>query len=306
LTLYRYRSEVLYLNSVLSLTRGNPAGPLAMLPQLRPESGSFTGVVPSENGKPSLIGQMFYASGERSAHLAFMAPVNASQSTSLPALFEGLASQAGAWGAFNLLAEVEELAPIFENLRRSGFCVFAWQRIWQLPPLGSGEGRPPNHWKPASPADEFAIRSLYQSLVPPLVQSAEPLSAHTPQGLVYHQDGEVLAYAEGIRGSRGIYFQPLIHPGTDCVRDLLDDLPYALPIHFFSRPVYMAIRSYHAWLESTMEEMGARVTPRQALLVKHLMSAQRVPATNKLLGVLEQHQAEPTAPMINNFSESKK
>jgi hypothetical protein len=294
------------LNSALALTRGNPAGPLAILAQMHLERGSFTGVVPRSNGEPPLIGQMIYVSGERSAHLSFMAPDNASQAAGLPALFEGLASQAGEWGAFNLLAEVEELAPIFENLRRAGFCVYAWQRIWQLPPLGSGEGRPPNHWKPASPVDEFAIRSLYQSLVPPLVQSAEPLSARTPQGLVYHQEGEVLAYAEGMRGPRGIYLQPVIHPGAECVPDLLDDLPYALPIHLFGRPVYIAIRSYQAWLESAMEEMHARVTPRQALFVKHLMSAQRVPVTNKRLGVLEQHQAEPTAPMINNFSESKK
>jgi len=294
------------LDSALALTRGNPAGPLAMLAQMRPECGSFTGVVPPANGEPPLIGQMIYVSGERSARLSFMAPDNASQAAGLPALFEGLANQAGEWGAFNLLAEVEELAPIFENLRRSGFCVYAWQRIWQLPPLGSGEGRPPNHWKPASPADEFAIRSLYQSLVPPLVQSAEPLSPRTPQGLVYHQEGEVLAYAEGVGGPRGIYLQPVIHPAAECVPNLLDDLPYALPIHFFGRPVYFAIRSYQAWLESAMEEMHARVTPRQALFVKHLMSAQRVPVTNKRLGVLEQHQVEPTAPMINNFSESKK
>jgi len=277
-----------------------------MLAHMRPESGSFTGVVPSSNTEPPLIGQMIYASGERSAHLTFMAPDNASQASGLPSLFEGLASQAGQWGAFNLLAEVEELSPIFENLRRSGFCVYAWQRIWQLPPLGSGEGRPPNHWRPALPVDEFAIRSLYQSLVPPLVQSAEPLSPRTPQGLVYHQEGEVLAYAEGIRGPRGIYLQPVIHPGADCVPELLDDLPYALPIHFFGRPVYYAIRSYQAWLESALEKMGARVTPRQALFVKHLMSPQRVPATNKLLGVLEQQSAQPNTPMINNFSESKK
>ena len=277
-----------------------------MLAHMRPESGSFTGVVPSSNAEPPLIGQMIYASGERSAHLTFMAPDNASQASGLPSLFEGLASQAGQWGAFNLLAEVEELSPIFENLRRSGFCVYAWQRIWQLPPLGSGEGRPPNHWRPALPVDEFAIRSLYQSLVPPLVQSAEPLSPRTPQGLVYHQEGEVLAYAEGIRGPRGIYLQPVIHPGADCVPELLDDLPYALPIHFFGRPVYYAIRSYQAWLESALEKMGARVTPRQALFVKHLMSPQRVPATNKLLGVWEQQSAQPNAPMINNFSESKK
>jgi hypothetical protein len=279
---------------------------MTMLAHMRAERGSFTGVVPESNGEPPLIGQIIYSSGERSAYLAFMAPDSASQAAGLPALFEGLASQAGEWGAFNLLAEAEELAPIFENLRRSGFCVYAWQRIWQLPPLGTGEGRPPNHWKPAAPVDEFAIRSLYQALVPPLVQSAEPLSPRTPQGLVYRQDGEVLAYAEGIRGPRGIYLQPVIHPGADCVPDLLDDLPYALPIHFFSRPVYYAIRSYQGWLDSALEGMGARVNPRQALFVKHLMSAQRVPATNKLLGVLEQHQAEPTAPMVHNFSENKK
>ena len=31
-------------------------------------------------------------------------------------------------------------------------------------------------WQPATSVDEMMIRNLYQSLVPPLVQSAEPLS----------------------------------------------------------------------------------------------------------------------------------
>ncbi len=46
-------------------------------------------------------------------------------------LLEHLAAQAGAWGAFHLLAEIEESSLALEGLRRSGFSVYAWQHIWK-------------------------------------------------------------------------------------------------------------------------------------------------------------------------------
>ena len=36
------------------------------------------------------------------------------------------------------------------------------------------------------------------------------------------------------------------------------------------RPIYMAIRSYQAWLENVLADLGGSAGPRQALMVKHL------------------------------------
>ena len=310
----RYRNQVLSLDSALSLTRGNPLGLMAALSHLNPRSDSFTGVVPASDCDPKLIGQMHfkaYTQGEHSARICFIAPSSAGDSRGISDLLDGLTCQAGDWGAFNLLAEAEEHHPIFENLRRSNFFVYAWQRIWRFVPSVQGERGVSNRWRTASPLDEIALHSLYQSLVPPLVQSAEPFIFHPHQGLVYCQDdanhhhGEVLGFIEGKHGPRGVYLQPIIHPDVENVRDLLADVLQALPALYRGRPVYIAVRSYQSWLEAALEEMHGQVAPRQALFVKHLASAQRVLAINKRL-VMEKHQAEPTAPMINNFRDFKK
>jgi len=301
---------VLCLDSALSLTRGNPLGLMAALSQLNPRSDTFTGVVPASDCDPKLLGQMTYTQGQRSARLSFIAPATAGDSPRISDLLDGLTCQAGDWGAFNLLAEAEEHHPIFENLRRSNFFVYAWQRIWQFGPSARVERGVSNRWRNASPLDEIALRSLYSSLVPPLVQSAEPFIFRHHQGLVYrqedsnHHDGEVLGFIEGRRGPRGVYLQPIIHPDVENVQNLLADLLQALPAYYLGRPVYFAVRSYQSWLEAALEEMHGQVAPRQALFVKHLASAQRVLATNKRL-VMEKHQAEPTAPMVNNYRKSR-
>ena len=304
MALVRYRNQVLSLDSALSLTRGNPVGLMGALSQLNPRRDSFTGVVPASDCDPKLIGQMCYTQGQRSARLSFMAPGDAGGSPGIADLLDGLTCQAGDWGAFNLLAEADEHHPIFENLRRSNFFVYAWQRIWRFMPSAQGKKGVSNRWRTASPLDEIALRSLYQALVPPLVQSAEPFIFRPHQGLVYRQNSEVMGFIEGRRGPRGVYLQPVIHPDVEDARGLLVDLLQSLPGLYQGRPVYIAVRSYQSWLEAALEELHGQVSPRQALFVKHLASAQRVLATNKRL-VLEKHQAEPTAPMVNNYSKTK-
>jgi hypothetical protein len=291
---------VLCLDSTRLLTRGSPVGPTALLDHLHPTRGVYTEVTPSCDGYPPLIGQMHYHMGQRSAHLSFIMPVSASSSPGLIALLERLAWQAGEWGAFNVRGDVDEHSPAFEGLRRAGFIVYAWQRIWKLPEPDSSNRVKSAQWQPAASGDELSIRNLYQALVPPLVQSAEPLPEHRIQGLVYRQQGEVHAYVETIYGPSGIYILPLIHPDVNNVIELLNNLPNNL-LSRIKRPVYLAVRSYQGWLDAPLEELKWQAAPRQALMVKHLAVGQRVLQTNHLRVVLEGRQVEPTAPMVNNI-----
>jgi hypothetical protein len=280
---------VLSLDSARLLTRGSPVGVAANLSWLHPAHGTYTGVSnSSEDG--DLFGQVNYAMGGRSAHLSFIAPGSRAGSPALVSLLDGLAWQAGDWGAFHLLGEVDELSPAFEGLRKAGFSVYAWQRIWQLPadPGPNGAASP---WQPVDSQCEQAVRSLYQMLVPPLVQSAEPLPARRLRGLVHRQQGEIMAYVEGVFGPRGIYLYPLVHPDLAGVDELLRALPAALA-PLLRRPIYLAARSYQAFLESALGDLDARCAPRQALMVKHLALAQRVPLNVRLVQV-EGRQAEP-------------
>jgi len=260
----------------MSLTRGNPVGAWAVLDNLRLEYGSYTKVLRQNGNLPTLIGQMHYTPGERAARLSFVTPDHGLDSPGLAALLESLAWEAGERGACSLLAEVEESSPAFEVLRRVGFSVYGWQRVWKINEQVSSISIS-NAWDAANDLDAVPIRALYQALVPPLVQGADPMVERALTGLVYEQTGELLAYIEPTYGPRGIYLQPLIHPAVDDVLRLVRSFLGGLSFHL-GRPVYLSIRSYQAWLENALSELDVDVSERQALLVKHLVVQQRSPA----------------------------
>ena len=284
-------------NSAKALTHGSPVGPVAFLARLNPALGSYTCVAPASNGSIPLIGQMQYTAGDRSARICFLMPEEGLTQPVLTNLLEHLCEQAGSWGAFHLLAEAEENSCTMEGLRRSGFSVYAWQRIWKFTPQAEN-GKSAHVWQPAVSVDEFNIRSLFQSLVPPLVQSAEPFTSRRPMGWVYRQEGEILAYVEGIYGPHGIYLQPLIHPAVENVSQVLSNLLAHQP-NPLNRPIYLSIRSYQAWLETVVRDLECQVGPRQALMVKHLVLQQRAMVTVRH-SVLEKYTPEPTVPLVHN------
>lgn len=277
------------------LTRGNPLGLAAVFSQLNAIFGTYTNVAHSDNGAPSLFGQVNFQQGERSARMAFITPVLDSTLPTLPMLLEDLARQSGEWGAYHLLAEMDETSPVFESFRRVGFSVFAWQRVWKLP-IMDAEAVPEADWTPVRLDQENNIRSLFQSLVPPLVLSAEPMSVHSFQGLACQQQEDVMAYADVEFGSQGIYVKPIFHPDALDVDCLIKALTTVLP-NQSGRPVYMTVRSYQSWLENGLERIGAEASPRQALLVKHLIARQRSPILERGIQALERRRAEPSSPM---------
>lgn len=277
------------------LTRGTPLGLASIFAQIHPMRGSYTNVSPAEDGTPPLFGQVNFEQGERSARVAFITPETTSILPSLPMLLEDLARQSGEWGAYHLLAEMDESSPAFEAFRRAGFSVFAWQRIWKLPPAVDESPSEPD-WSPARLDQENGIRSLFLSLVPPLVLSAEPMSVHTFQGLACQQKDEVTAYCDVDFGSQGIFLKPIFHPDAVDVDCLIRALTTVLP-NQSGRPIYMAVRSYQSWLENGLEQLGAEAAPRQALLVKHLIARQRSPILERSLQALERRRAEPSSPM---------
>jgi hypothetical protein len=298
--LYRYRNQALYLNSALCLTRDGPARLRNLLVHVRSSQAVLTCV--STDNSTKLIGQIHHPSGERVARLAYVLPASELEPPQLTELLEGLAHLAGERGAFQLLGEIEENHPVFTTLRRVGFSVYAWQRIWYLPDenlTGPGD----LHWQVPKPEDENAIRSLYQFLAPPIVQAAEPLPSPLPEGLVYRQEGEILAYVEGFYGPHGIYLRPLVHPDIENVISLLKELrTFLQPLA--GRPLYIALPSYLPWLESALEREGSQLSQRQALLVKHLTHTQRVPHFAELLSA--QHTAESRLPLAQHYTTKNK
>jgi hypothetical protein len=262
------------LDSVLALTRGRPLGFWVVLRHLRLEENAFTAVLQPGEGRPTLIGQASLRNGNSLGQVTFVLPA-ASQAALVARLMDELARQAGQQGGLGLLAAVEDESPLFEGLRQSGFAVYARQRIWRL---GSSPVNDDHmgEWLPLTALDEFAIRSLYQALTPPLVQRAEPFGAHGLAGMVYQQGGELLGYMEAHFGPRGILLYPLFHPEVRQPAAALR--AYLRGLHFsLGRPVYVAVRSYQAWLEDALRDLGAEPAFQHALMVRHLVVTQRAP-----------------------------
>ncbi len=309
ITFYRFRNRVVITDSAQALTRGSPVGPLAFISHFNPSMGIYTCIQSSSDGPLPLVGQVQYNAGDRSARVAYLLPDEGLNQPGMVELLERLAVQAGSWGAFHLLAEAEEGSYALEGLRRSGFSVYAWQRIWKFAhdsqratnghiPATNGNNQD-CLWRPAASVDEFAIRSLYQSLVPPLVQSAEPLTTRRLSGWVYRQDGEIMAYVEGNHGPNGIYLQPLIHPAMENTSQAVSNL-LAHQRNPLGRPIYLAVRSYQAWLETVVNDLECQIGPRQALMAKHLVIEQRAAVRVGRQSVLEKYAAEPSGPMVHN------
>lgn len=266
-------------------------------------SESFTGICPAVEESPSLIGQMQHQKGERSAHLIYFLPNFMDSHPGLSALLDFLSIQAGEMQATNLLAEVRDSDPILETLRKSGFSIYGWETIWRLPVnYSSRENRARNNWAVMTPADETVVRSLYQTLVPPLVQAAEPYSGSETPRLIYQLNGETNAYIESFAGPNGIYLKPVIHPAVERPADILIELMQLFK--GLGKPVYLQMRSYQAWLTPALEELNASTTVHFALLVRHLAVPQYATASLRRVAIENRH-AETSAPIVQKIVDAK-
>jgi hypothetical protein len=281
--LSRSRRNILPLYSAHILTRGNPLGTRAMLSYLNPRRHIYSAVA-SEDGD-SLLGQVILKAEEASARLTFLAPTqNIDRLT--PPLLDHLTAQAGEWGAFHLLAEVDENSPFFRSLRRAGFAMYAWQRIWKLPKLEQPVRN--STWREVEETDWPAVQSLHGQIIPALIQPVDSLPRQAA-GLVCRPEGILQAYAAIDKGPAGVWVQPLVPPDSGCGPDRLAGLS-----GLGNRPVYICVRSYQAWLETVLDDMGATAGPRQAVMVRRIAKMQMV---EEKVSALEKVLAKPVAPV---------
>jgi len=238
-SLARYRRDVLPLDSARTLTRGNPLGAAALFSYLNPRRHIYTAV--STDGAVSFVGQIAQQYGETFARLSFLAPSAALNGGEI-ALLDHLAAQAGEWGALHLLAEVDEQCMVFKSLRKSGFSMYAWQRVWRLTDALANEGR--GMWQMPSSTDMLSVQSLYCQIVPALIQPVEPMPRQ-PAGLICRTDTGLQAYAALTSGPAGIFIQPFVLPDAVCVPESLAALLREIP-NRNGRPVYICVRSYQA------------------------------------------------------------
>ncbi len=293
------RSRLVCLNKNQLLTHGNPLGFAALVLRLKPSAESFTAVVESAQSVPVMFSQVLHSSGERSARLNFVICQKSGDERDVMEAWDYLCGKAGEMGALNVLAQLEEYDPLFDSLRKAGFNVYGWESSWKLPDKITAQPLEESKWLIAKPTDVTHMRSLYQSLVPPIVQAAENFANGNTRRLLYRENGEILAYVESVDGPAGLILKPLIHPAVKDLSALLTDL--AAQFTGIGQTIYLQVRSYQAWLLETLEAIGGESTAQFSLLVKHLAIMQRNGVIINNHKRVEHRHAEPTTPIVNNL-----
>ncbi|HUH96764.1 MAG TPA: hypothetical protein VLZ89_05360 [Anaerolineales bacterium] len=260
--LYRLRGDAVGLDATRTLTRGNPLGAVGLMAYVNPARHVYASIADGDG--VSLLGGIIHTRGESFAKLLYLAPSSRLDHPGLPALIEDLSAEAGSWGAFHVLAEVDEAGNGFDGLRKAGFSVYAWQRMWNISQVTEADSR--SEWRRAESIHWNAIQSLYQQIVPPLLHPLEPIP---PRGAGWLIDTGIKCYVNVTQGVYGIVLMPLIHPEVADVSAKIISLVSHLSDRR-NRPVYLCVRSYQAWLEPALEDLGARAGERQAVMVKHL------------------------------------
>lgn len=260
--LARARGQAVPLDTTRLLTRGNPLDAAGLLAYMDVRRHVYSALA-AENGI-ALLGGISHRPGENHAQLSYLAPKDQLDHPHLPVLIEHLTGQAGKWGAFHLLAELEEDSIGFAPLRRAGFSLYASQRIWDASSVTGSASE--FKWQRTRSVDLPAVQSLHAQIVPPLLQPIEP-APREPVGYFSNSGGH--AFAIVISGPAGTVIQPLIHPDTSEPGARLLTLIRQVAGHS-KLPVYVCMRTYQAWLGQPLEGIGAKPGPRQAVMVRHL------------------------------------
>jgi hypothetical protein len=260
--IYSFRDEAVGLDTARLLTRGNPLGAVGLLSYVNPSRHIYSAIANGEND--SVLGGIIHTSDEPFAKLYYLAPSSQLEHPYLPDLIENLAEHAGTWGAFHVLAEVDETNDAFVALRKSGFSVYAWQRMWDVSDVdGTGSMF---SWAQVKSVHLPSVQNLYHQIVPPLLH---PVESQPRAAVGWMCNDGAKCYISVSQGVYGIVLTPLIHPEATNVSEKLSSLISHLPDRR-NRPVYICVRSYQAWIEPVLADLGAKAAERQAVMVKHL------------------------------------
>jgi len=269
-----------------------------LLGYLRMDYSTYSGIALPGKGSLPFIGQIKLNQGDQNARLSFLAPESNLIDRGLLALLDHLVWECGGRGALRLLAEIDEESPLLEMLRLSGFGIYGRQQVWRFATTIQPDGKE-QPWRSFQPIDQHNLNSLYHTVVPPLMQSAEAIDKRPFRGFVYHVDGEMLAFVESLDGPKGVFLNPVVHPNIHEPEKIFSAL-----LHFVnsssSRPIYVAVRDYQSWLNSAAENLGGSPGSRKILLVRYLINHQRVNVPATIRKVLESHSTEPTSPIMQN------
>lgn len=288
------------LDSIARLTRENQPLQNALFAYLMPGTGAPT-LIWKNDGRAA-FGQLRHRRGEEIARALFIAPAWSHDhgNEGWWPLIDRLAAEAGERGGHNLIAEVDELSGEFEALRLAGFAIYARQSLWRL--IGEiATSAPELAVRPATSADAVAVSTLYANIVPRLVQQVEP-PPKPGRGYVLEREGEVVAFLDVRRGSRGIWVEPYLHPAAyhESEAVLSSALHLLASANRAGRPIYVCVRRYQDWLQDILQAAQFECLGSQAVMVKRLVARVTEPVLKPLPAI------ESQAPIVRARLESYK
>ena len=291
------------LDSELLFTRdADGPGGARFFTLLLPYRGVHTLV--TRAGKNQVVGQFRLHQDAPHAHIAYIAPELEDDSDDTPWLhiLDAMAVEAGKRSAHILVAEVDEIAPLFKTMRIASYAIYARQEIWQRIP-GDYSAFEPQETVELSDTTENdlpGIHLLYSYVVPRLVQQITGLP-DAGHGLVYRSEERVEGYIGVAQGKLGVYLTPHLHP--DVFSDASAIITSAIKKvgHSGKVPVYVRVRRYQDWLDDALSDLGFEICARQAVMVKHIAAGVRSTAFAPLSHKLEAVPS-PAQPPTNNRS----
>lgn len=285
--------SAIFLNNQFLLTRGAGASARgALFSPLSAFTGLHTFASQSAGRNQAVFAQAYQPAGAPLAHCVFVAPATALDSPAMAELLDGITKQLGEHGALSILAEVEEVHPLFKTLRQNGFSIVARQRMWKIKKAPATRGQ--TNWQPALDRDQLGVHLLRKALVPGQVQQIEMESSQPLDGYVLRKEGEIVAFAEVKRGPRGVWVLPFVHLDAEPFDAALSDLVARLHPRN-SQPVYICLRSYQDWLESALEDLGAEAGPRQVVMARRTSLPLLAEESRRV--AVPSRGAEPTTPL---------
>lgn len=293
----RRRHEIVCLDNVLLITQGEPLSLTHFLFAIRPTDHQFTAVFEAAGHTEKGIAQVYQSAKMSSAHISYLFQPEIHDGQDLAIVLDELVKQAGHWAAKQVVADLDINSPYFAGFRQAGFSVLAKQKVFECPPIERMPANSSQPWRIWNTTDIHAMRHLYHTLVPPLVQPVEPMTRRETLGLVYYdQNDNLQAYADLVFGLAGVWIMPVIHPQVKVdIAEVLQQLLQALP-NLNGRPVFMTTRSYQPWVEHALLDLSANPGPEQALLVRYMALRQKV-VTEFNFAAIENGNREPTLPL---------
>lgn len=264
------------LDSELGLTRDARGPNSLLLSSLLFPRGVYTLVSRSEDRQ--VVGQFRYRPDDPNAHIVYIAPAldENIEDTVWLNILDAMCREAGKHGAHSLIAEVETTSQLFETLRTARFSTYSRQIIWRHDAVKINPADCLIELQTGISPDDTGVVSLINNTVPTILQQVAAPPGDM-DGLVYRKNGRVEAYIGVSEGGNGVYLLPFIHPDVMSEAANIIESAVATIDHCSKVPVYICVRSYQDWLNTTFEELGFEEWVEQAVMVKQIAAGIRHP-----------------------------